>query len=195
MALEDLASFRAIHGSTVLYPCDGNSTAKLVALMADLDGISFLRTTRGATPVIYAPDETFEVGGSKLVRSSESDAVTVVAAGITVPEAIKAADALSTEGIGVRIIDLYSVKPVDAATLRTAAEATDGRIVTVEDHWPEGGVGDAVLDALADVGLRLQLTKLAVRELPGSGKPEELLAGAGIDAAAIAAAVRVLAAR
>jgi len=195
MALEDLASFRAITGTTVLYPCDAVSTAKLVALMADLAGISFLRTTRGATPVIYGPDETFEAGGSKVVRSSDDDVVTVVAAGITVPEAIKAADALGTEGIAVRIIDLYSVKPVDGATLTAAVTATGGKIVTVEDHVPEGGVGDAVLDALADCGVTLALTKLAVREIPGSGKPEELLAGAGIDAAAIANAVRALAKR
>ena len=150
-------------------------------------------TTRGNTPVIYGPDETFEVGGSKVVRTSGGDdAVTVVAAGITVPEAMKAADALATEGIEVRVIDLYSVKPVDGETLRAAAEATDGRIVTVEDHWPEGGIGDAVLDALADCGRVLSVVKLAVRELPGSGKPEELLAFAGIDAAAIADAARRL---
>jgi transketolase len=195
MALEDLASLRAITGTTVLYPCDATSTAKLVELMADVEGISFLRTTRGATPVIYGPDETFEVGGSKVIRSSDDDAVTVVAAGITVPEAMKAADVLAGEGIEVRVIDLYSVKPVDGETLRAAAEATAGRIVTVEDHAPEGGIGDAVLDALADAGLRLALTKLAVREIPGSGKPEELLAGAGIDAAAIAEAARALAKR
>jgi transketolase len=193
MALEDLASFRAITGTTVLYPCDATSTAKLVALMGDLEGITFLRTTRGATPVIYGPDETFEAGGSKVIRASDNDAVTVVAAGITVPEALKAAEALATEGIEVRVVDLYSVKPVDGVTLRAAAEATDGRIVTVEDHAPEGGVGDAVLDALAGAGLKLTVTKLAVREIPGSGKPEELLAGAGIDANAIADAVRALA--
>ncbi|HUP84882.1 MAG TPA: transketolase [Acidimicrobiales bacterium] len=195
MALEDLASFRAIHGSTVLYPADATSTAALVELMADTPGISFLRTTRGATPVIYGPSETFEVGGSKVVRSSDNDTVTVVAAGITLAEAVKAADALATEGVDVRLIDLYSVKPVDGETLRTAAEATDGRVVTVEDHWPEGGIGDAVLDALSDCGLVLKLTKLAVRDLPGSGKPEELLAGAGIDASAIADAVRTLSKR
>ncbi|MDQ3106278.1 MAG: transketolase, partial [Actinomycetota bacterium] len=192
MALEDLASFRAIHGSTVLYPCDGTSTAALVALMADTPGISFLRTTRGNTPVIYPTGEVFELGGSKVVRSSEEDVVTVVAAGITVPEAVKAADALATEGISVRIVDLYSVKPVDGEGLRAAVAATDGRLVTVEDHWPEGGIGDAVLDAIADAGIALKYTKLAVRDLPGSGKPEELLAGAGIDAAAIAEAVRAL---
>jgi len=193
MALEDLASFRAIHGSTVLYPSDATSTAALVAIMADTPGVSYLRTTRGATPVIYGPDELFEVGGSKVVRSSDDDAVTVVAAGITLAEAVKAADVLSAEGISVRVIDLYSVKPVDATTLLEAVRATDGRVVTVEDHWPEGGLGDAVLDALADCGAVLHLTKLAVRDLPGSGKPEELLAGAGIDAAAIAETVRGLA--
>jgi len=193
MALEDLASFRAVHGSTVLYPCDANQTAALVALMADQPGISFLRTTRAATPVVYGPGETFEVGGSKVLRSSDDDTVTVIAGGITVPEAVKAADALAGEGISVRVIDLYSVKPVDTATLRAAASATGGRVVTVEDHYPEGGIGDAVLDALAGAGLSLNLTKLAVRELPGSGKPEELLAGAQIDADAITKAVRELA--
>jgi transketolase len=194
MALEDLAEFRAVHGSTVFYPSDATSTAALVALMADTPGISYLRTTRGATPVIYGPGDTFEAGGSKVVRTSgDDDAVTVVGAGITLAEAVKAADALATEGVAVRVIDLYSVKPVDGATLLAAARATDGRIVTVEDHWPEGGLGDAVLDALADSGLPLRVTKLAVRDLPGSGKPEELLAFAGIDAAAITEAVRALA--
>jgi transketolase len=192
MALEDIAAFRAVHGSTVLYPCDANSTAALVALMADTPGISFLRTTRGATPVIYDASERFEVGGSKVVRESADDVVTVVAAGITVPETIKAADALLTEGVRIRIIDLYSVKPVDADTILAAAHATSGRVVTVEDHWAEGGIGDAVLDVLADAGLALHVRKLAVRHIPGSGKPEELLADAGIDAAAITEAVRAL---
>ncbi|MDP9440755.1 MAG: transketolase [Actinomycetota bacterium] len=193
MALEDLASFRAVNGSTVLYPCDANQTAALVALMADLPGISFLRTTRGSTEVIYGADDTFEVGGSKVLRFSDDDAVTVVAGGITVPEALKAAEALASDGINVRVIDLYSVKPVDHATLREAATATGGRVVTVEDHYPEGGIGDAVLDALSGAGITLRLAKLAVRVLPGSGKPEELLAGAEIDADAISKAVRELA--
>jgi transketolase len=192
MALEDLAAFRAVHGSTVLYPCDATSTAALVELMADTPGISYLRTTRGNTPVIYGPDERFEIGGCKVVRASNDDAVTVIAAGLTVPEAVKAAEALATEGVAVRIIDLYSVKPVDGETVRAAAEATGGRVVTVEDHGPEGGVGDAVLDVLAGAGLPLRLTKLAVRELPGSGKPGELMAFARIDAAAITEAVRAL---
>src|SRR5207244_4499164 len=144
MALEDIAALRAVHGSTVLYPCDGNQTAKLVAAMVDLEGISYLRTTRAATPVIYDADEEFAIGGSKVVRSSDEDDVTIIGAGITLHEALKAADALAEEGIKARVIDLYSVKPIDTTTLHTAAKATQGRIVTVADHWPEGGIGEAV---------------------------------------------------
>src|SRR5580765_5409792 len=147
MALEDLASFRAVHGSTVLYPSDANQTAKLVAAMADLDGISFIRTTRGATPVIYGPDEEFPVGGSKIVR--EGDDVTLIGAGITLHEALEAADTLAEEGVSAQVLDLYSLKPVDADALRDAVEATDRRVVVAEDHWPEGGLGDTVLAALA----------------------------------------------
>jgi transketolase len=192
MGLEDLAMMRAVHSSTVLYPCDANQTAKLVAEMADLEGISYMRTTRAATPVVYDPDEDFSIGGSKAIRSSDDDEVAIVAAGITLHEALKAADTLAEEGVNARVIDLYSLKPIDAETLRTAAEATGGRIVTVEDHWPEGGIGEAVLSALADYedGLRLEL--LAVREMPTSGKPPELLAAAGIDADAIVEAARRL---
>jgi transketolase len=192
MALEDLAAFRAVHGSTVLYPCDANQTARLVAAMAELDGISFIRTTRGATPVIYDADEEFPVGGSKVVRSSEEDDVTIVSAGITLHEALQAADELADEGVTARVIDLYSVKPIDAATLQAAAEATNGRIVTVEDHWPEGGIGEAVVSVFADADERPRVTILAVREMPGSGKPAELLAAAGIDAEHIARAARQL---
>ncbi len=164
MALEDLAAFRAVHGTTVLYPSDANQTAQLVATMADLEGISFLRTTRAATPVIYAPDEEFPVGGSRVLRESGDDEVTIVGAGITLHEALSAADTLAGEGIAARVIDLYSVKPIDEETLRAAAEATDGRVVTVEDHWPEGGLGEAVLSALAGLDRPLRLTKLAVTE-------------------------------
>jgi transketolase len=192
MGLEDLAAFRAVHGSTVLYPSDANQTAKLVAAMADIGGISYLRTTRAATPVIYGPDEDFPVGGSKVVRSSDEDEVAIVAAGITLHEALSAADSLDEEGVSARVIDLYSVKPADAETLRAAAEATGGRIVVAEDHWPEGGLGDAVLDALADSDERPRVVKLAVREMPGSGTPAELLAAAGIDAEHIADAARRL---
>jgi transketolase len=192
MGLEDLAALRAVHGSTVLYPSDGNQAAKLTAQMADLEGISYIRTTRSATPVLYGPDEEFPVGGSKVLRSSDDDEVTIVGAGITLHEALKAADALADEGIAARVIDLYSVKPADADTLRAAAEETQA-IVTVEDHWPEGGIGEAVLSALAANGQTPRVIQLAVREMPASGKPAELLAAAGIDASAIAEAARVLA--
>jgi transketolase len=188
MGLEDLAAFRAVHGSIVLYPCDGNQTTKLVRTMGELDGISYLRTTRGDTPVVYEPAEEFPVGGSKTLRSSEDDDVTIVAAGITVHEALEAAETLAGEGISVRVIDCYSVKPIDAETLRGAGTP----IVTAEDHWAEGGLGEAVLAALADSDERPPVSVLAVRELPHSGKPAELLAAAGIDAEAIAAAARKL---
>jgi transketolase len=191
MALEDLAMMRAVGGSTVLYPCDANQAAALVAAMGDLDGISYLRTTRAATTVLYEPGDSFPVGGSRVLRSSDEDEVTIVAAGITVHEALAAAEALAGKGIAARVIDCYSLKPIDVETLRSAAEATDC-IVTVEDHWPEGGLGEAVLAALADAEERPRVTVLAVRELPGSGKPAELLAGAGIDAEAIAEAARAL---
>jgi transketolase len=192
MGLEDIAAFRAIHGSVVLHPCDGNQTAKLVVAMADLDGISYLRTLRPATAVIYAPDEEFEIGGSRVLRSSDEDEVALVAAGITVSEALNAAEQLAEDGISARVIDLYSIKPLDAETLLAAAEVTQGRIVTVEDHWPEGGLGDAVLSALGDTDDPPRVVKLAVQEMPGSGKSEELLAAAGIDAAHIAEAARRL---
>jgi len=192
MGLEDLAAFRAVHGSTVLYPSDANQTAKLVEAMADQEGIVYLRTTRAATPVVYEPGEDFPIGGSKVVRASDDDEVTIVGAGITLHEALKAADALAAEGVNARVIDLYSVKPVDGETLRSAAEATGGRFVTAEDHWPEGGLGEAVLSAFADAEDRPRVIQLAVREMPGSGKPAELLAAAGIDAEHISAAARKL---
>jgi len=192
MGLEDLAAFRAVHGSTVLYPSDANQTARLVAAMVDLDGISYLRTTRANTPVIYDPGEEFPVGGSKVVRSSDDDEVAIIGAGITLHEALKAADALAEEGVSARVIDLYSLKPVDVETLHAAAEATGGRFVTAEDHWPEGGLGEAVLAAFADAEDRPRVIQLAVHEMPASGTPAELLAAAGIDAEHIAAAARRL---
>jgi transketolase len=191
MALEDIASLRAVHSSTVLQPCDANQTAKLVAAMADTEGIVFLRTLRPNTPVIYDADEAFEIGGSRVLRSTVTDDVTIVASGVTVPEAVKAAEMLAEEDIGARVIDLYSIKPIDAETLRTAAEAT-GRIITVEDHYPEGGVGDAVLAALAETGAEARVVKLAVNDMPHSGKPAELLALFGIDADGIADTARQL---
>ncbi len=188
MALEDLAAFRAVNGSTVLYPCDGNQTAKLVRAMADLEGISFLRTTRADTEVIYEPDDEFPVGGSRVVRDADDTDVTIVAAGITVHEALKAADELAADEISARVLDCYSVKPIDAETLRGLGTP----IVTVEDHWPEGGLGEAVLSALADLEEAPRVVKLGVSGLPHSGKPAELLAAAGIDAEAIADAARRL---
>jgi transketolase len=192
MALEDLAAFRAVWSSTVLYPCDANQAAKLVARMADLDGIVYLRTTREKTPVIYSPDEEFLIGGSRVLRRTTADAVTIVGAGITVHEALKAADRLSEDGIAARVIDLFSVKPIDRATLLEAAADT-GSIITVEDHWPEGGLGEAVLSVFGDADVQPRVVKLAVRALPGSATPAQQLADAGIDAAAIVDAARALA--
>jgi transketolase len=191
MALEDLAMMRAVQGSTVLYPSDATSTVALTRAMADQPGISYLRTTRGAYPVLYGSDEPFPVGGSKVLRTG--GAVTLVGAGVTVHECLIAADRLAEDGIGARVIDLYSIKPVDAATLAAAAEATGGRFVVAEDHHPEGGIGSAVTDALVTVGVQeLRLAHLAVRELPGSGTTAELLGAAGIDAQHIEAAARNL---
>jgi len=194
MALEDLAAFRAIHSSTVLYPCDANQTARLTAALADRQGVSYLRLTRGATPVIYEEGEEFPVGGSRVLRSSTDDQVTIAAAGITVHEALSAASQLAARGVSARVIDLYSVKPIDAATLRQAARDT-GRIVTVEDHWAEGGLGDAVLEVFADgTDEVLPIVRtLAVRDKPGSASPEDQLADAGIDERAITSAALTLA--
>jgi transketolase len=194
MALEDIAALRAIHSSTVLHPCDANQTAKLVAAMADTDGIVFLRTLRPDTPVIYEADEEFRIGGSRVLRASDDDDVTLVGAGVTVHEALEAADALEEDGISARVIDLYSIKPIDGDTLRAAAEATS-RIVTVEDHFPDGGLGDAVLAALAENGdhtRSARVVKLAVTEMPRSGKAAELLGAYGIDAEHITDAARQL---
>lgn len=197
MGLEDLAAFRAVWSSTVLYPSDANQTAKLVAQMSDRHGIVYLRTTRESTPIIYDGQEQFPIGGSKIIHSSHRDQATVIGAGITVHEAIKAYDRLKKEGIKVRVIDAYSVKPIDVETLHQAARDTKGNLVVVEDHWIEGGLGAAVLDAFAGTsntpfyqGPQLRLIKLAVREMPASGKPEELLHAAKIDADAIVEAVK-----
>jgi transketolase len=193
MALEDLASLRAVRASTVLHPSDANQTAQLIAQMADNPGISYMRTLRAKTPVRTPPDEQVRIGGSRIVRSGEDDDVTIVACGITVEEAEKAADVLDAEGIGARVLDCYSVKPIDADALAHAARETGG-IVTVEDHWPEGGLGEAVLSALAGEDVRTHVKQLAVAGMPGSGEPQELLHAAGIDAEAIAAASRSIAA-
>jgi transketolase len=189
MALEDIASFRAIHGSTVLHPSDANQTAKLVAAMADRQGISFLRTLRGKTPVRTPPDEPVAIGGSRIAH--EGDDVAIVACGITLDEAVKAAEQLADNGVHARVLDAYSVKPIDSEAVLTAAREC-GAIVTVEDHWPEGGLGDAVLDALAAGDEHPHVVKLAVHEMPTSGTPEELMREARIDAAAIADAASKL---
>jgi transketolase len=193
MGLEDLAMMRAVHVSTVLYPSDGTSTTALVAEMAARSGISHMRTARGGYPGLYPAGEKFPVGGSKVLQSGGTDQVTLIGAGVTLHECLQAASVLSSEGIAARVIDLYSVKPVDTETLVAAAEVTSGRIIVAEDHHPEGGLGSAVEDALLAAGQRnLHLVHLAVREVPGSGSGAELLAWAGIDADAIAAAAREL---
>jgi transketolase len=189
MGLEDIASFRACYSSTVLYPCDANQTAKLVGHMVDRDGIVYLRTTREKTPVIYSPDDDFPIGGSRVLRQTPADAVTLVGAGVTVHEALEAADRLAGEGISARVIDLYSIKPIDAATLRAAAADT-GVLVTIEDHWPEGGLGEAVLSVLAGEEARIRVVLLAVRDMPASATPAEQRAAAGIDAESIIQAAR-----
>jgi transketolase len=192
MALEDLAMMRAVHGSTVLYPADGNATARLVATMADLPGISYVRTTREKTPILYGSAEAFPIGGSKVVRSSSRDRATLVAAGITVHEADRAAEKLAGEGTNIRLIDCYSIKPIDVATLR-AALAETGLLVTVEDHWVDGGLGDAVLAAVAALGeLSGRVVKVGVTQMPGSGTAEELRDWAGISANRIAETLRAL---
>ncbi len=191
MGLEDLAMMRTVHSSTVLYPSDATSTAALVEQMSRTKGISYIRTTRGAYPVVYGPDEAFEVGGSKVLRSSGQDDVTLIGAGVTLHSCLDAADQLAGGGIGARVIDCYSVKPVDDATLAEAATATSGRVVVAEDHHPEGGLGSAVIASLVGQP-NLQVAHLAVRGMPGSGTGAELMAWAGIDADHIAASAREL---
>lgn len=190
MALEDLAMFRGVPGSTVLYPCDGVSGERMVALAAATDGLCYIRTSRPKTPVIYPNDEVFTVGGSKTLRSSDGDVATVVAAGVTVFEALKAFDQLAGEGIAIRVIDAYSVKPIDREGLIAAARATKGRLITVEDHYAQGGLGDAVAEAVAGAGFTVE--RLAVGEIPRSGQPDELLDRYGISARAIVDAVKRL---
>ncbi|HQR41719.1 MAG TPA: transketolase [Gemmatales bacterium] len=192
MALEDLAMMRAIFGSTVLYPSDPNQAAQLIQQMCDLEGISYIRTTREKLPVIYQPTETFTVGGSKTLKSSAADKLAIVAAGITVHEALAAAELLAKEGIAVRVIDAYSIKPIDKMTMRQAAKDC-GKIITVEDHWPQGGLGDAVLEALSGKNaISVTLLKMAPKSMPGSASPAEMLDAAGINASAIVKAVKGL---
>jgi transketolase len=192
MALEDLAMMRAVGGSTVLYPSDATSAAALVQEMAERTGIVYMRTTRGAYPVLYGPDEAFPVGGAKVVRSSPDDQVTLIGAGVTLHNCLAAADQLAGEGIRARVVDLYSVKPIDTRTLLESAAATGDRLVVVEDHYPAGGMGGAVLEALNDAGHPVHISHLAVSGLPGSGTPAELMQAAGISADQVAEAARKL---
>ncbi|MFQ5520684.1 MAG: transketolase, partial [Candidatus Methylomirabilia bacterium] len=180
MGLEDLAMFRAVPGSIVLYPADAVSTERAVELAAAHHGMVYIRTSRPKTPVIYRPDEPFTIGGMKVLRASEADRIALVAAGITLHEALGAWEQLRERGIAIRIIDLYSVKPLDREGLLAVAHATEDRLITVEDHYAEGGLGDAVLEAVATHGVRVH--KLAVKELPRSGDPEALLDRYGISA-------------
>jgi transketolase len=192
MGVEDLAMFRAIHGSTVLQPCDANQAARLVAATHDMEGIRYVRTMRSGTPVIYGPDEEFPIGGSKVLRQSDGDRITLVGTGVTVHECLAAADILDREGIPVRVIDMYSVKPVDENSLTAAAEDTDC-LVTVEDHHPQGGLGDAVAEVFGDGRPAPdRLVRLAVTNMPGSATGEQQRRAAGIDAESIAAGARLL---
>jgi transketolase len=192
MAIEDLALFRALGTSTVLYPADGTSAVALTEEMARLEGISYIRTTRESTPALYKADEAFPVGGSKTLVATDHDDVTLVGAGVTLHECLAAHDILGAEGITARVIDCYSVKPIDRDTLRRSLGDT-GAIVVAEDHRIEGGLGDAVLDALAETGaLHGRVAKLGVTDIPGSATAEQLRAWAGIDAAAIAQRARDL---
>ncbi len=194
MALEDIAMFRAVHGSAVFYPSEAVSAERLTETMARRSGINYLRTSRPKTPILYSKDEKFPVPGFKVVRKSAQDRVTVIGAGITLHEALKAADELKAQGTAIRVIDLYCVKPIDGKALAAEVSATGGKLITVEDHWPEGGVGEAVLSALAQAGVAPSKSRLiAVNGMPHSGKPEELVDAFGISARHIAAAVREIA--
>jgi transketolase len=194
MALEDIAIFRAVHSSTVLYPSDAVSAERLTEGMARRPGINYLRTSRPKAPILYSKEEKFPVPGFKVLRQSGEDKVTVIGAGVTLHEALKAADQLKAASLSVRVIDLYCVKPLDGNALAAQIASTGGRLITVEDHWPEGGIGEAVLSALAQVGVAPSKSRLiAVRDMPHSGKPEELVEAFGISAKHIVEAVREIA--
>ncbi|XP_066436833.1 transketolase-like protein 1 [Eleutherodactylus coqui] len=189
MALEDLAMFRAVPSCTVFYPSDGVSTEYAVALAANTSGICFIRTSRPDTAIIYSSEEKFEIGQAKVVRQSDTDRVTVIGAGVTLHEALTAADELAKQGINIRVVDPFTIKPLDAATIISSGRATGGHIITVEDHYKEGGIGDAVAAAVAaEPGFIVQ--SLAVRGVPRSGKPTELLEVFGISAKCIVEAVK-----
>jgi transketolase len=189
MGLEDLAMFRTIPGSVILYPSDAVSAERAVLEAARHRGVCYIRASRPKTPVLYSNDEQFPIGGSKVLRKSGNDRATVIGAGITVHEALKAASQLETEGIAIRVVDAYCVKPIDAQGILTAAKESARRIVVVEDHYEQGGLGDAVLEA---VGNEAKVVRLAVREIPRSGPPEALIEKFGISSKHIVAAVKDL---
>jgi transketolase len=189
MGLEDLAIFRPIPGCVVLYPGDAFSAEACVEAAAGHHGLSYIRTTRPATPLLYSKEEKFPIGGSKVLRRGDGDSATVIAAGITLLEALKAHDELKKENIGLRVIDAYSVQPLDGETIVSESAQTGNRIVVVEDHFPAGGLGEAVASVLAG---KARIIHLCVRELPRSGKPDELLEAYGINASHIVSAVRDL---
>lgn len=194
MALEDIAIFRAVHSSSVFYPSDAISTERLTEIMARREGINYLRTSRPKMPILYGKDEKFPVPGFKVLRQTAQDKVTVIGAGVTLHEALKAADQLKSQGIPIRVVDLYCVKPIDGKAIAGQITATAGRLITVEDHWPEGGIGEAVLSALAQAGVAPSKSRLiAVRDMPHSGKPDELVDAFGISARHIVEAVRAIA--
>jgi transketolase len=188
MGLEDIAMMATQPGVVVLYPSDATCTYRLVEAAASHKGMVYLRAGRPKSPVIYGPEEQFQIGGSKVVRQGPSDVLTVVAAGVTLFEALKAYDQLKGAGISVRVIDLYSIAPIDRTTLLDSARATKGRLLTVEDHYAHGGLGDAVLDAVGTEGMKVH--KLAVRAIPHSGKPDELVDHFGIGARSIVEAAK-----
>jgi transketolase len=192
MALEDLAIMRSANGSVVLYPCDAPSAAALTVAMADAPGVAYIRTTRGAYPVLYPPATSFRIGGATVLRQSPDDAVTLIGAGVTVHESLGAAEILAGEGIAARVIDCYSVKPLDTELLVASVRATGGRVVVTEDHFAAGGLGEAIAVELLGEGLQLSFAHLAVRDIVGSGTPAELLNAAGISAPHIAAAALAL---
>jgi len=188
MALEDIAMFRSLPGCTVFYPSDAVSTERATELAANTKGICFIRVSRPATPVIYSNQEQFTIGKAKIVRKSDSDQVLVVAAGITLAETMKAADMLAAKGINIRVMDPFTIKPLDITAVQDNAAACGGRVITVEDHYPEGGIGDAVLDAVSSYR-NMIVRKLAVNAVPRSGPPMELLEMFGISANSIVKAV------
>ena len=191
MGLEDLAMMRPIPNSIVFYPSDAISAYKLTEKMANYnDGISYMRTTRSATPMLYKKDETFEIGGSKVLRQGEGDVACIVAAGITLHEALKAFDTLKADGISVSVIDAYSIKPLDVATIRKIAKKSNSRVIVVEDHYVAGGLGEAVASALGEDEIKVEM--MGVTEISRSGKPEELLAHARIDSESIVKRVKAL---